>query len=146
MSNQKIYFYVEMEGAELDIVPLYSVFSKCSCYGSPVGDTYSFYNDEGDKITRCRKEAYFQARFEYNTTSEDPLNEIVCEFLNTHCYEGAPLRDIMTKNRVSVWCSIASDAPKIVMTLGQSAMRKLLEVGLDLRVTVMQNGHVIARA
>ena len=35
-----IFFYVELEGEDLDILPLYELFSKYSCYGSHAGDTY----------------------------------------------------------------------------------------------------------
>lgn len=145
MKNQTIYFYLQLEGPELDIMELHSVFSKCSCYGSPVGDTYYTYED-GDKIARTRKKAYFQARMEYVTDQPDPLNDIIVEFVNTYFYEGAELHNIVKKNTFSLWCSVASDAPEVSMTMKPSAMKKLADAGLELRITVMQNGHMIQHA
>ena len=71
MNNQKVYLYLELEDAELDIVPLYSMFSKGKCFGSPVGDTYYTYVEDDIKIARTRKEAYFQARLEYDAVGEN---------------------------------------------------------------------------
>lgn len=42
-----------------------------------------------------------------------------------------------------MWCTVASEEEEVTLTLDQRAMRKLTEAGLDLRVTVMQNGYKI---
>ena len=143
MNNQKVYLYLELEGAELDIVPLYSMFSKGKCFGSPVGDTYYTYVEDDIKIARTRKEAYFQARLEYDAVEENSLSDIICEFMNSYFYEGAPLHAVLAANRVKMGCTVASEDEEVTLTLDQRAMRKLTEAGLDLRVTVMQNGYKI---
>ncbi len=145
MKNQTVYLYIELEGAELDIEPLYSLFAKCSCFGAPVGETYYTYEADGEKRARKRTAAYFQARMEYNSDHDDPVNDIIIEFLNMYCYEGAPLRDVIAKNEIKLWCSVASDAPQIVSTIRLNAMKRLVELGLDIGITVVQKGRVFSR-
>lgn len=141
--NQSIYLYLELEGPELDIVPLYTAFAKGSCYGSPVGDTYYIYTEEGDRLARTRKQAYFQVRVEYNATENNPLSAILCEFLNSYFYEGSALRDVLAQNRARLWCTVSAEEDEVVLPLSRSAMRKLIDTGLDIDITVMQNRHRI---
>ena len=65
-----IFFYVELEGEDLDILPLYELFSKYSCYGSHAGDTYYTYDADGTKHAHTRTKPYFQARLEYQSPTE----------------------------------------------------------------------------
>ena len=82
---------------------------------------------------------------EYNSDHDDPVNDIIIEFLNMYCYEGAPLRDVIAKNEIKLWCSVASDAPQIVSTIRLNAMKRLVELGLDIGITVVQKGRVFSR-
>ena len=145
MKNQSIYLYIELEGAKLELEPLHSLFAKCSCYGALAGDTYYTYEADGEKRAHKRTAAYFQARIEHNSGCDDSLNDVLLGFLNTYCYEGAPLRELIPNNNVKLWCSVSSDEPAIKMTIRQNTMRKLLELGLDVGITVVQNGRISAR-
>lgn len=142
--EQNIYLYLELEGEDLDIIPLYDLFAKCSCFGSPVGDTYYTYDADGEKRARKRTAAYFQARIEYRTQG-DPLNDILSEFLNIYCYDGAPLRALIDKGQVKLWCSVSSDAPQVPMTLKPGSMRRLAELGLELKIVMVQRGKLNPR-
>ena len=144
MKSQSIYLYIELEGAKLELEPLHSLFAKCSCYGALAGDTYYTYGADGEKRARKRTAAYFQARIEYNG-GDDSVNDVILSFLNMYCYEGAPLREMFLDNDVKLWCSVSSDEPAIKMTIRQNTMRKLLDLGLDVGITVVQNGRISVR-
>ncbi|MBS7224197.1 MAG: hypothetical protein KH050_02470 [Clostridiaceae bacterium] len=146
MNEQKVYLYLELEGAELDIVPLYSMFSKGKCFGSPVGETYYTYLEDDIKVARTRKEAYFQARLEYDAVQENSMSDIICDFVNNFFYEGSPMHQVIAQNRTKLWCTVTSKEDEVSLMLDRRAMRKLMDAGLDLRITVMQNGYRIQHA
>ncbi len=143
--EQNLYLYLELEGEELDIVPLYDIFAKCSCFGSPVGDTYYVYDPDGTKHARIRDKAYFQARIEYRTQSENPLNDIVCEFLNIFCYEGSEVCSLIAAHDVKLWCSVSTDAPQLRLALKAGTLGRLAALGLDLGLTIVQQGKIFAK-
>ncbi|MBS6546645.1 MAG: hypothetical protein KH319_04605 [Butyricicoccus pullicaecorum] len=146
MNEQKVYLYLELEGTELDIVPLYSMFSKGKCFGSPVGETYYTYLEDDVKVARTRKEAYFQARLEYDAVQENSMSDIICDFVNNFFYEGSPMHQVIAQNRTKLWCTVTSEEEEVPLMLDRRAMHKLIDAGLDLRITVMQNGYRIQHA
>lgn len=140
-----IFFYVELEGEDLDILPLYELFSKYSCYGSHAGDTYYTYDADGTKHAHTRTKPYFQARLEYQSPTENPLNDVACAFLNMFCYEGAPILPLIEKQQVKIWCSVSSPALQMAMALTARTMSRLAALGLDMGVTVVQQGKIKPR-
>lgn len=140
-----IFFYVELEGQDLDILPLYELFSKYSCYGSHAGDTYYTYDEDGTKHACTRTQPYFQARLEYQSPTENPFNDVACAFLNMFCYEGAPLLPLIKKQQVKIWCSVADPEPQYTMELSDRTRERLADLGLDMGVTVVRKGRIRPR-
>lgn len=140
-----IFFYVELEGEDLDILPLYELFSKYSCYGSHAGDTYYTYGDDGVRHTRTRTQPYFQARLEYQAPTDNPINDVACAFLNMFCYDGAPLLPLIEKKQVKIWCSVAGAEPQDAMEPSERTRERLAALGLDMGVKIVRQGRIHPR-
>ena len=56
------------------------------------------------------------------------------------------MHQVIAQNRTKLWCTVTSEEEEVPLMLDRRAMHKLIDAGLDLRITVMQNGYRIQHA
>ncbi len=143
--GETVFLYLEIEGADLEVIDLHDLFAKYSCYASPVGDTYYTYDPDGSKHSHVREKTYFQVRMEYRVEDKAPVDTIICDFLNIFCYDGAPLRKLMETESVKMWVSVAADDSQLSISLRSSTMKRMAELGFDLDLRILQQRRIFSQ-